>query len=226
MRKIIGWVIFAVGALIAFACFAAAGYAFFAMQCSADLGDSDRAGGELIALVIGLVGIPFYFLARYGWRLSHMLPGETRTGNQVAHGYDSAEGIVQVIETTDDKALFFTYSRLVVAHVEGLGESAVYGNDALSILFNLFALGHSLGAAGKLKQLSKLSPEEVLAAHSLNFAIPYAEIIKVELFKKMLRRKIRVTAGTTLEYWLSKPRQVKRYVNALRLILPDKLEVS
>lgn len=200
---------------------------FFFVASFFEGGGEAEAGGQAIALVIALVGIPFLLLARYGWRLSHVLSGDTRADSRVAQGYDLTEGLVQVIETTD-KALFFTYRRLIVAHVEGLSGWGYGGPDALSILAVLEDLGRSLGVARKIKQLSKLSPQEILVAHRSNFAIPYSEIIKVKLFKKMLRRKIRVTitVGTTLEYWLSKPWQVKKYVDALRTVLPDKLEVS
>lgn len=195
MNKTTGWIIFAIGALIALACFGLA--AFFFVASFFGEGEAEAAA-QAMALVVGLVGIPFYFVARYGWRVARkapVVPGVTGVSSQVARVYDPAEGIVQIIETTDDKALFFTRKRLVVAHVEGLSQSGGYGTDALSVLSALVDLGRSMGAAKTMKQLGKLPPEEILVANRLNFAVPYSEVTKVELFRKFLQRKIRVTAG-------------------------------
>ena len=227
MRKIIGWVIFTVSALIAFVCFVTGSFFFLTSFVGCKAKELAQGFGGLIAIV----SVPFYFLARYGWRLSHSMPSEARAGIQVAHGYDPAERIVQIIETNDNKVLFFTHGRLIVAHVSEIGGSGIYGLDVLYDAFlALFTLGlywHINPASRKIRRLSKLSPEEILVADgNNNFAIPYSEIIKMEFFKKMLRRKIRITAAKTLEYSLRKPWQYKKYVDALRQVLPDKLEVS
>lgn len=209
--------------MLAFACF---GGAFYSFVASFFWTDYEQGGVQAIAVIIAVIGIPFYFLARFGWRLSHKKPGQAATGEQLNHERDLSDKIVQIIETTEDIALFFTYNKLIVARVEGLSNSGYYGNDALSIFTAVFGLIQSQGAASKLKQLSKVSPQEVLDAHYMNFAIPYSQVSKVEFFRKWLRRKIRVTAGRTLEYRLRNPRKVKSYVNALRNVLPDKLVVS
>lgn len=129
------------------------------------------------------------------------------------------EEIVEMIETADRKALYFTSNRVIVAKL---------GGQALSMAFGVFgALAESRMRAKKKEQLSKLSPESVLTADKKNFAIPYSEITKVEFFKKMLGRKIRIIAGAKKhEFGLSKPKELESYVNSLRPILADKLVVS
>jgi len=98
--------------------------------------------------------------------------------------------------------------------------------DAFLALFTFGLYWHINPASRKIKRLSKLPTEEILAADGNNFVMPYSEIIKVEFFKKVLRRKIRITADKTLEYSLRKPWRFRKYVDALRPGLADKLEVS
>jgi len=129
------------------------------------------------------------------------------------------EEILEVIETTDRKGLYFTSNRVIIAKL---------GGQALSMAFGVFgALAESRMRAKKKEQLSKLSPESILTADKKNFAIPYTEVTKVELFKKMLGRKVRITVGAKKhEFSLSKPKEFENYVNVLQPLLGDKLTVS
>lgn len=227
MKKVIGWIIFAVGALFAFACFTFAFLGFIGLLTS-----EGKTGVWVVDLFIAVLCITFCFLARYGWRLSHMASSETIALMELTRRrQDLAERIVQVIETRNDKVLFFTYKRLVVAHVGGLSWAGMGGGsgggsfviDAINMLMGLIDLVRSRVVTRKIKQLSKLSPLEILVANNQNFAIPYSEIVKVELLRRWLRWRIRVTTIRTIEYRLSKTRRVKTYINSLRPVLQDKL---
>ena len=134
------------------------------------------------------------------------------------------EEILVTIGTRSNQptALFFTSNRVIVARTASTAARVI---------------GYAFGWGGqateehaedkKIKELSKLPPEDILADNKKNFAIPYTDIIQVELFKKMLSRKIRITAGTTKhEFRLSKPKELTTYINALRPVLADKLVVS
>lgn len=129
------------------------------------------------------------------------------------------EEILVVIDTNERKALYFTSNRVIVAKV---------GGQALSMAFGIAgALAESRMQAKKKEQLSKLTPESILTADKKNFAIPYTEITKVELFKKMFGRKIRIiVGGKKHEFSLGKPKELESYVNTLRPVLADKLVVS
>ena len=227
MKKITGWFVFIVSTSIAGVCFLAGGLLFLSSFAGCNAKELAQGAGGLVAIL----SIPFYFLARYGWRLRRPAPVGVKADIQIVREYDTTEKIIQTIETTDDKVLFFTYRRLIIAHVPEIGGSGLYGLDVLyDTFFALFSVGlywQINPASRKIRQLSKLSPEEILAAEgNKNFAVPYSEIVRVEFFKKMLRRKMRITAADNIDYTLRKPWQYNKYVNALYQVLPGKLEVS
>ncbi len=131
------------------------------------------------------------------------------------------EETVIIIETTETKALLFTTSRMIVAEVGAPGDAATASFASFSVLLA------ELMRHRKMRRLRKLSPENILTADKKNFAIPYAEIGKVELFGGRASKKILITAGTsTYEFLLSKPKEFQRYVNDLRFVLAGKLAVK
>ena len=119
--------------------------------------------------------------------------------------------------------LFFTSNRLIIART---------GSTAARIASYGFGWGgQAVGEAAedkKLKELSKVSPESILTDNKNNFAIPYSDIIQVEMFKKMLSgRQIRINMGTKKQQFrLSNPRKYKEYADILKSVLGDKLVVS
>lgn len=130
------------------------------------------------------------------------------------------EEILEVIETKDRKALYFTSNRVIVAKLGGMGLTLAFGV--------LGALAESRMRAKKEEQLSKLSPQSILTADKKNFEIPYTEVSKVEMSKGFLGSKIRIiTVGAKKhQFKLSKPKEFQSYVNVLQPILSDKLSVS
>lgn len=125
--------------------------------------------------------------------------------------------IIDTVGPEATKALCFTTNRMIVAEV---GEC--FG--AYSGEFPLAALLHNLWRGRRMRQLRNLSPEGILTANKKNFAVSYAEIVKVELFVVRRDRMIRITASAaTHEFLLDKPKEVQNYANALRPVLADKL---
>lgn len=135
-----------------------------------------------------------------------------------------SEEILCVVETVAgagylEEMLYFTSNRLIRAKIES--KAARFDPTGVFDLVSLFKRGK------KVRDLSKLSPEGILGADSGNFAIPYVEISKVELFKKMRGKKIRITTATEKhEFWLSKPKEFEKCVDMLRPVLADKLSIS
>jgi len=125
--------------------------------------------------------------------------------------------------SNDPTALFFTSNRVIVART---------GGTAARIASYAFGWGGQAAEEHaedkKTEELSKLPPEDILADNKRSFAIPYTDIIQVELFKRVFSgRQIRITAGTTkYQFRLAKPKELANYVNILRPVLTDKLVVS
>ena len=135
-----------------------------------------------------------------------------------------SEEILCVVETVAgagylEEMLYFTSNRLIIAKIES--KAARFDPTGVVGLVSLFKRGK------KVRDLSKLSPEGILGAGTGNVAIPYVEITKVELFKKMRGKKIRIiTATEKREFWLSKPKEFEKCVDMLRPVLADKLSIS
>ncbi|MCK4368702.1 MAG: hypothetical protein KAV68_03415 [Dehalococcoidales bacterium] len=128
------------------------------------------------------------------------------------------ETVLLIIKTTGAKALCFTTNRMIVAEV---GEPS----DAYSAGYAPFAsLARDLWRGRRIRKIMKLSPEGILTANKKNFAVSYAEIVKVELFVVRRDRMIRIRASAdTYEYLLAKPKEFQNYANVLRPVLADKL---
>jgi len=128
------------------------------------------------------------------------------------------EEIIETIEVKDDKAVFFTPKRAIVATLVGKGTST-----GLSFGLGLAGdIGVSKMRSKKLGELSKVSPESILTDNKHNFAIPYEETTKWELGKKL---KI-FTGAKKQEFKLCKSKERETYASALRPVLGDKLIVS
>lgn len=125
---------------------------------------------------------------------------------------------VLVVLSSAKKALCFTSNWVIITNIVGFG----------GIGYALGGLAGGIAEAvvrGKeIKGISERSPENILLADKENFAIPYTAISKVELSKKMLGLKIRITtAAAKYEFGLEKPKEFEKTVNNLRSILTDKL---
>jgi hypothetical protein len=246
MKKLTGWIIFYFGAVFTFACFGAA--IFFFVESLIESGEWEVAA-QLFGFICAVTGIPFYFLARYGWRLNHQVlpktshPNSTQVLSPVEidkSSHDPTETILAVIEIIGDKALFFTQQRIIIADVE---ESAPGWAMPLLLFFP-----NAPSSYNNVKKFRKLPPEEILMKSNMNFAINYSGIMYIHVFRKLIiGRKIRIiaeyasvtpqslsfrkrmTSGSEnyqLELWLSKPWRWGKYANTLPVILHDKLEVS
>ena len=133
----------------------------------------------------------------------------------------SEETLITVVPTTanpQSKVLCFTSNRVIVADV--------HYNLIIYVLGGLIAGPLQYRTRNKKAEaLSMLSPESILTDDKKNFAVPYAELDKVEL--KMKGRGVRIIAGTAkYEFWLNKPQDFEDLDNKLRPVLADKLVVS
>jgi hypothetical protein len=246
MQKVIGWIIFVMGVLITAISFGAAGFLFVSSFFATE---ESQAGVQAIGLGCAIIGIPFYFLARFGWRLKYpQLSGKSQprsyqasrvnlTGNKVRSNPNEGENTLAVIDILSNKGLFFTSKRVIVANFE-------QSMPSWAIPLTLFSPG-SPTSQSKAKRVKKLRPEEILVEDAMNYAINYPEIQSVTILRKFLGYKIRINAknpaistksgffgkriGTEgniyrFEFWLQWPWRWKKYVNSLRMTLPDKLE--
>ncbi|MFC1925603.1 hypothetical protein ACFLW2_02780 [Chloroflexota bacterium] len=133
---------------------------------------------------------------------------------------------VQAESIWQGRALCFTSNRLIIANVDGT--RLIYAFFILAALGGLIiVLLQGRARTKKTELLKDLSPEMILAADKKNFAIPYTELGKVEMYKKMRQRKIRITDDTAkYEFSLSKSKEFEDYVTVLSPLLNDKLVVS
>jgi hypothetical protein len=129
------------------------------------------------------------------------------------------EEIIATIEVQNNQAIFCTSCRAVVAKLVGTGTSV-----GMTFAFGWLASGiaESKMRAKKLKELSQISPESILTDNKKNFAVPYEEITRLELGKKL---KI-FTGPKKLEFRLSNAKEREAYANALRPMLGERLVVS
>jgi len=140
-----------------------------------------------------------------------------------------AEEILGVIEnalTWNYKYnIFLTPNRIVVAKIRG-------PSDDLSYLFGGVVAGI---VADKLlkpeekrrEKLKHLSAEEILKADKSNFAIPYSEIVRVEMKHFGTRRIMKILTNTKEHKFNLFPRdRFDEHVNLVHSIIPDKLSVS
>jgi hypothetical protein len=129
------------------------------------------------------------------------------------------EEVIATIEVHNNEALFFTSSRVVVAKLIGGAASA-------GLFLGLGALGSSIAEskmrAKKLKELSQISPESILTENKKNYAVPYEEMTKCELGKKL-----NIFRGPNKhKFKLRNAKEREEYAKALRPVLGDKLVVS
>lgn len=131
---------------------------------------------------------------------------------------DVSDKIVGHIEI-DGGMLFFTSKRVIVARTSGIPTAFLIGG----------ALGVGIAkhrATRKYRKLSDVSAEAILAYSRKNYAIPYAEITKVEMNKPsvLLRgNTIISTTGKEHKFWMTKKREFMNQVDLLSSVLPDKI---
>lgn len=136
------------------------------------------------------------------------------------------EEILEVIETLGGKALYITPSSIIIAK---LRSAAFMGT--FTVLNTMFGLLTSLFEKEmidkKIEKLGKLCPEKILNANEKNFAIPYTEVIRLEMSKGFLRPRVKITVGVNKHrFWLRKHNDFYKCMSALKPILGDTLTVS
>ena len=137
------------------------------------------------------------------------------------------EDILEIIWVNDLSILCFTSKRIIAAVPElpELPELSLWGAPDPG---EMFASEDEGMLKMKKEELYKQSPEDILKADKRNFAIPYVEIVKVELFKRFFFfRKIRITTGTKKHgFTLLNENEYYRCMFALRPLLSNRLTVS
>jgi len=130
------------------------------------------------------------------------------------------EEVLEIGYLTNGRILCLTPSRAIVA-TGGIAWYARHSDDTF------IELRENEKMREKKEKLYRQSAEAVLKADQRNFAIPYVEIIQVELFKKLFfRRKIRITTGIRKhEFTFLNENEYYRCMFALRPLLHDKLTV-
>jgi len=137
------------------------------------------------------------------------------------------EDILEIIWVNDLSILCFTSKRIIVAHFRGSWGEPIASGAASGGFEGFGAFVEWDRREAKKEKLHKLSPEGILKADRKNFAIPYVEITKVELFKNWLGQKLRITVGTKKhEFSLRKSNDYYKCMFALRPLLSNKLTVS
>ncbi len=131
----------------------------------------------------------------------------------------ASEDIIVVLSSAK-KALCFTSNWVIITNVVGFG-GVGYALGGLA-----GGIAEAVVRGKEVKGLSKRSPENILFSDKENFAIPYTVISRVELFKRMLGLKIRITtAATKYEFGLDKLKDSEKTVSNLRGLLRDKLDL-
>jgi hypothetical protein len=134
---------------------------------------------------------------------------------------------------SDHKTLYFTPNRVIVAKTGGKA-GYLFGGIGAGIT--------AYREQKKREELRKLSPESVLRADKHNFAIPYSDILRVEMKKKRFSGSICLIAGHKFGKDMKKKDKttaidVYRYekaiakkgfedcVDCVRSVLPEKLSI-
>jgi len=197
--------------------------------------DIDNAELQFALAIPLIIVVPAFFLARHGWRLSHQSP--IMAAYQIKN---NSEKIVAVIETSEEKALYFTSERVVVAYVAGLGDNGYSGStDLFGLIFTIMGIVSARSSINTVKQLGMLPPEIILSRDLRNFAIPYSDVVNISIFKKLLSHRMKIVTskdmhnyrskpspdGYAIEFKLNKPRQWNDNLTILRTTLPDKIRV-
>ena len=130
--------------------------------------------------------------------------------------------ILDIIETKDRKALCITPDKVIIAELGNAG-----GGPSLVAVFGLLGeVVDSERRGSKKEQIGKLSPEGILTADEKNFAIPYTEIIRVEMSKGFLGSKVKLIVGVREhKFKLKNTDEYYKCKFALKPVLGDKLVV-
>ncbi|MFX0117440.1 MAG: hypothetical protein ACFFB3_23030 [Candidatus Hodarchaeota archaeon] len=130
------------------------------------------------------------------------------------------EEIVGVLEVPAQN-LYFTSGRVIVAKIGGSGLLGLFGAAGVA--------AEAYRQKKKKEELEQLSPESILTADKKNFAIPYSDIIRVEMKKpgRFSAAKIDfVTNGKTHKFiLLQKKESFDNFTNLVRSVLPDQLSI-
>jgi hypothetical protein len=237
-KRRIGWVIFISGTLLTCAFFLGGFILFFASSCES--GEA-QTGGQAFGFVIAAMGIPFYFVARYGWRLSRQESSKTPFSRPQAPStrkeldFDPNEKVLTIINVVGGRALFFTSNRIIVANTNE--EAPIW-----TMPFTL--LSGSASSHSKLGKVKKLKPDLIFMNDPLNYFISYSILQSIRFYKKGIGRKIEIVADNAaisfhprstvmrgmfnnrFEFWLSWPWGWKKYESALSSVLQGKLIFS
>jgi hypothetical protein len=239
VKKKIGWVLSIVGVLLTGAFFIGGMVLFFTSSCESGEGQS---GGQAFGFLIALIGIPFYFLAKLGWRLNgkqsvnRPISLSQMVGVEKKPVFALEEWVLTVIRVIGDRALFFTTNRIIVANT--------YEDAPIWTLpFNMLPSYNS--SRDKLGKIKKMNPEQILMNDTSNYAISYSGLQSVRFYKKFIGQKIEIVTDTKAidfhpkslphvyretanryEFWIYLPWMWKKYETALANILQEKLKYS
>jgi hypothetical protein len=123
--------------------------------------------------------------------------------------------------------LFFTSHRVAVAVL--LSGGGMFGS-AFSDTFSGGFTRFSDLAKKKREEYEKLSVDDILAADKKNYAIPYEEILKVEMKKPgtFSGIKMKISTGTKKHEFVFKKKKVlfDELVNLVRPLVGEKLSVG
>ncbi|UCH04686.1 MAG: hypothetical protein JSW05_00550 [Candidatus Thorarchaeota archaeon] len=130
--------------------------------------------------------------------------------------------------------LFFTSDRLIVARTEYKRYYRSVGDTDLLMDFNARRRELELREEGEERERMYMTtrPDDILAADKRNFAMPYSDIVKVEMKKpgRVWAGKITITTTTREKPYKYPLREGKKmfdqHVNLVRSLLPNRLSIS
>ena len=143
------------------------------------------------------------------------------------------EEILEAIETTRRKLLILTADKIIVAKPKGTVLSMAIDMIAEFLIGWVPFFGGVLDVdstsirAEKKEKLCRLSPESILTADKKNFAIPYSDVIRLEMSKGFLGSKVKIMIGVNKhQFKLRNTNEYYKCMSALKTVLEDKLTVS
>ncbi len=136
------------------------------------------------------------------------------------------EEILEVIETVGGKVLYITPNSIIVARLRSVSFIGYF-----TVLYWLFGMLTSIFEKEmtdeRKEKLGKLSPERILTADKKNFAIPYSDVIRLEMSKGFLGSKVKIMIGVNKhQFKLRNTNEYYKCMSALKPVLEDKLTVS
>lgn len=127
-----------------------------------------------------------------------------------------AESVLLVVETTTGIALFFTESRVVVAHLGSPGMGYQLGMMCGLVGAAIVGVAEDRRQAQVLQRLRSQPVARALLDSEKSYALPYVEVSSITFEKKMFGSLLRIfSRGKSHDFVVKRPKEIPNYASVL-----------